>query len=50
MIHPKQLQQKYGGDAEDVTVFWPPYAPSNEYGIDSDKLKRFVKGKIYNQS
>jgi len=27
LIHPKQLQKKYGGQAEDITVFWPPYLP-----------------------
>ena len=39
MVHPFQLQQQYGGEAEDVTVFWPPYKASDEYGVDIYKLK-----------
>ena len=39
MVHPSQLQQQYGGEAEDVTVFWPPYKASDEYGVDIYKLK-----------
>ena len=37
-IHPKQLQTKFGGEAENISTFWPPYSPSNEYGIDILKL------------
>lgn len=39
MCHPSQLQEKYGGEAEDLTVFWPPYIASDEYGVDIKKLK-----------
>lgn len=39
LAHPSQLQKQYGGKADDVTVFWPPYAPSDEYGVDLKKLK-----------
>lgn len=39
MVHPKQLQKQYGGEAEDVTVFWPPYIASDEYGVDKEKIK-----------
>lgn len=37
-IHQSQLQQKYGGEAPDITIFWPPYSPSDEYGVDPEKL------------
>ena len=37
-IHPKQLQTKFGGEADNISTFWPPYSPSNEYGIDILKL------------
>lgn len=37
--HPSQLQKKYGGEAEDITVFWPPYSASDEYAVDIKKLK-----------
>jgi len=30
--HPSQVEQRYGGDAPDVTEYWPPYSPSEEYG------------------
>lgn len=39
MCHPSQLQEKYGGEAEDLTVFWPPRPASDEYGVDFAKLK-----------
>lgn len=39
MFHPSQLQQKFGGEAEDINLFWPPYSPSDEYGVDPIKLK-----------
>ena len=39
MVHPSQLQQQYGGEADDVTVFWPPYKASDEYGVSIMKLK-----------
>lgn len=25
-VHPKQLEKKYGGEADDVTEYWPPYS------------------------
>lgn len=37
-VHPTQLQEKYGGQAPDVSIFWPPYSPSDEYGVDQEKL------------
>jgi len=34
LFHPSQLEQKFGGTAEDLTVFWPPKEASTEYGDD----------------
>jgi len=31
LAHPSQIEQKYGGEAENVTQYWPPYCPSEEY-------------------
>ena len=36
MFHPSQLERKYGGQADNVTQYWPPIMPSNEYGHDDD--------------
>lgn len=38
LAHPSQIEQKYGGEAEDVTEFWPPYCPSEEYGVQEQSL------------
>ena len=35
LFHPSQLEQKYGGEAENCTKFWPPYEVSKEYGEDT---------------
>ena len=35
-IHPSQLEQKYGGDAENLEEYWPPKVISSEYGQDPD--------------
>ena len=40
LAHPSQIEQKYGGEAEDVTEFWPPFCPSNEYGHDPENIFR----------
>ena len=32
--HPSQLEKRFGGLAEQPTVFWPPCMPSNEFGED----------------
>jgi hypothetical protein len=34
LFHPSQLEQRFGGKAEDVTKYWPPYQASTEYGED----------------
>lgn len=28
------MEEKFGGEAENVTTFWPPYEASREYGED----------------
>lgn len=38
MVHPKQLEKQFGGEAENVTTYWPPSPLSSEYGIDESKL------------
>jgi hypothetical protein len=38
LIHPKQLEQKFGGDAEDIIEYWPPREVSEEYGYDPDRI------------
>mmetsp|Transcript_11449 Transcript_11449/g.13000 ORF Transcript_11449/g.13000 Transcript_11449/m.13000 type:complete len:167 (+) Transcript_11449:867-1367(+) len=39
-FHPSQLEQKFGGSAPDLDVFWPPKEISKEYGVDPSKIKR----------
>jgi len=39
MIHPPQLEKRFGGEAEDVTHYWPPKVISSEYGHDPDLIK-----------
>lgn len=31
-FHPSQLEKKFGGQADDLTEFWPPYVPEGEFG------------------
>lgn len=38
MIHPAQLEEKYGGDAPNKTEFWPPTHISDEYGYDPEMI------------
>ena len=37
-IHPSQLEQKYGGDANNLDIFWPPRVISDEYGHDPEYI------------
>ena len=37
-VDPKQLEEKYGGEAENLKEFWPPWSSSNNYGIDENYL------------
>ena len=34
--HPSQIEKKFGGEAENLTEFWPPVCPSTEYSHDPD--------------
>ena len=36
MVDPSNLEKKYGGSADNVTEFWPPIFPSEEYGCNPD--------------
>lgn len=38
LIHPSQLERKYGGEAKNLTDFWPPVAISDDYGFDKDLM------------
>jgi hypothetical protein len=38
LCHPSQLEEKYGGEAKNLTKCWPPKEISTEYGIDPFKL------------
>lgn len=38
LAHPSQLEEKYGGEAPNVSQFWPPYCPSEEYGVAETSL------------
>jgi hypothetical protein len=31
MVHPSQLEKKFGGTADDVPYYWPPIMPSYEF-------------------
>ena len=42
-VHPGQVQKKYGGEAANITEFWPPRCPNNEFGIDEAKLAAHKK-------
>ena len=36
LFHPSQLEKQFGGEAENVECFWPPYEASHEYGEDQN--------------
>ena len=38
MIHPSQLEKRFGGNAENLTCFWPPQHNSNEFGNNPDLI------------
>ena len=40
MIHPSQLEKRYGGEAEDLTSFWPPQFRSGEFGHNPDLIRQ----------
>ena len=31
LVHPSQLERKYGGTAPNLTTFWPPHVPPIEF-------------------
>lgn len=39
-VYAKQLQKKYGGSAKNVTVFWPPRCPSNDFDVAPHKIDK----------
>eukprot|EP01017_Pseudomicrothorax_dubius_P040692 TRINITY_DN6406_c0_g1_i3.p1 TRINITY_DN6406_c0_g1~~TRINITY_DN6406_c0_g1_i3.p1 ORF type:complete len:163 (-),score=37.45 TRINITY_DN6406_c0_g1_i3:80-568(-) len=41
-IHPEQLEQRFGGAAPNVTVFWPPIRTSPNIYLPSDDPKTFL--------
>ncbi|CAI2369390.1 unnamed protein product [Moneuplotes crassus] len=43
LAHPSQLEEKYGGEAENLTEFWPPFAISDEYGCDPDCINQPIE-------
>lgn len=48
MFHPSQLEEKFGGTAPDLEVFWPPKEISKEYGVDPSKIQK--KTRRYDDS
>ena len=36
-VNKSQVEKKYGGNAEDLTVYWPPTLSSSEYLLDTDQ-------------
>lgn len=34
--HPSQIEEKYGGEAPNVTQYWPPYSASDEFDVNPD--------------
>ena len=38
LFHPSQIEQRFGGTAPNVTKFWPPMIPSQEFGCHKENL------------
>lgn len=38
MIHPSQLEERFGGESPDLDRYWPPRWLSDEYGVPEDML------------
>lgn len=38
MFHPSQLEKKFGGNARNLDIYWPPQEISTEYGVDPEKI------------
>ena len=39
LVHPSQLEKKFGGEIENLTCFWPPTVFSNEFGHDPNMIR-----------
>ena len=35
-IHKSQIEKQYGGDAENLTEYWPPKVTSTQYFVEAD--------------
>lgn len=33
-FHPSQLEKRFGGNADQPKLYWPPHLPSLEFGED----------------
>lgn len=42
-INEEQLEKKYGGQAQNLTTFWPPKPPSGEYFVTGDVPSHILK-------
>ncbi|CAI2371249.1 unnamed protein product [Moneuplotes crassus] len=40
IAHPSQIEEKYGGEAENLTEHWPPISISDEYGTDPECITK----------
>ena len=38
LVHPSQLEKKFGGEIEDLSWYWPPQCFSNEFGHDPNLI------------
>lgn len=38
LAHPSQIEEKFGGEAPNVSQFWPPYCPSTTFGVQESSL------------
>ena len=36
IVHPEQLEEKFGGKAKNIEVYWPPCLQSTEFGVSSE--------------
>ena len=46
LIHPSQVEKKYGGEAENLECYWPPKYISDEYGHDPNYVKDSIQEDI----